>query len=85
MLRYRPSQPVVSFTFDALALIQMSVERKCDRFGFGYDTPWMMPNFFSSHSCCIPFMFGCSPAPDVSFSADFSGMAMFGRSLAYVA
>ncbi len=46
------------------AVCQMSIDLKCDRFGFGYPTPCTTVISPSSYNSRIPSICGCSPTSD---------------------
>ena len=73
-----PSQPSVP-TSSASAVCQMSIDRKWDRFGFGYPIPWMIATFPSSHSRLIGSRPGRKPTLSSSLSTDSGSIAISGR------
>ncbi len=60
---------------------QISIERKCDRFGFGYPTPWTTARSPESQSACRSFMAGCSPTRSSSLRTLSGSIRSVGRLL----
>ena len=72
-----PSQPSWP-TSSGRAVCQMSIERKCDRFGLGYPIPWITATLPSSQSSLMGSMPGLKPSSSSILSTSFSGMPTAG-------